>query len=76
MNVDNSDIKLSTTYDAVKKDYSLGLSQSNGFNAEKSTISTGINSVDEDHPVVKFKKIVRELDLIEKDLTFYKNKVN
>jgi len=39
--------------------------------------STNItDGVDDNHPVIKFKRILNELDLIEKDLKFYKDKVN
>jgi len=47
------------------------------FKVHKSvkSVSTNVTAIDDDHPVIKFKRISNELDLIEKDLKFYSEKV-
>ncbi len=46
----------------------------NIFKLNKS-ISTNVTMEDDNHPVIKYKRIVNELDLIEKDLKLYQDKV-
>lgn len=67
-NLNNADVKIEETFKNMEEYYSI----QDKLNNEQSV--TTAETYDE-HPVDKFNRIKKEIQLIESDLEFYKNNV-